>query len=224
MKDTASVMQKLDAWVGSVGNGRYQPENNPACSTNLSVLPVFGMQQVRAEIEEFTQVLVNRDLQYTGVAVEIGLGHFGSSHFLWRHLFNKVLTVEINHHRVNRFSLNLEKHYGYDCLSDKKSMFVINPSASSYAVGKVYSHVSNIDMLFIDGEHSYSAVLADWLLYAPLVQPGGLVAFHDCQSTDGDGGVKRFLEDLQQGKFVSVGKINNIIHSDNVGISYYEVA
>lgn len=36
-----------------------------------------------------------------------------------------------------------------------------------------------IDLLFIDGDHSLAGVRADFELYAPLVRPGGLIAFHD---------------------------------------------
>jgi predicted O-methyltransferase YrrM len=36
-----------------------------------------------------------------------------------------------------------------------------------------------LDVLFIDGDHSYGGVRADWEMYGPLVAPGGVVAFHD---------------------------------------------
>jgi predicted O-methyltransferase YrrM len=36
-----------------------------------------------------------------------------------------------------------------------------------------------VDFLFIDGDHSYAGVKADFQAYAPLVRPGGLVGFHD---------------------------------------------
>jgi len=36
-----------------------------------------------------------------------------------------------------------------------------------------------LDVLFIDGDHSYGGVRADWEMYGPLVAPDGLVAFHD---------------------------------------------
>lgn len=36
-----------------------------------------------------------------------------------------------------------------------------------------------IDFLFIDGDHSYDGVTADFNDYSPLVRPGGLVACHD---------------------------------------------
>jgi predicted O-methyltransferase YrrM len=36
-----------------------------------------------------------------------------------------------------------------------------------------------LDVLFIDGDHSYEGVRADFELYAPLVRSGGIVAIHD---------------------------------------------
>lgn len=42
-----------------------------------------------------------------------------------------------------------------------------------------------IDLLFIDGDHSFDAVLADWTLYAPLLSPGAAVAMHDIGWAEG---------------------------------------
>lgn len=36
-----------------------------------------------------------------------------------------------------------------------------------------------VDLLFIDGDHSYEGVKTDFLRYRNLVRPGGLIAFHD---------------------------------------------
>ena len=38
-----------------------------------------------------------------------------------------------------------------------------------------------LDFLFIDGDHTYEGVAADFALYSPLVRVGGLIAFHDVQ-------------------------------------------
>jgi predicted O-methyltransferase YrrM len=35
------------------------------------------------------------------------------------------------------------------------------------------------DFVLVDGDHSAEGVRADWERYAPLVRPGGIVAFHD---------------------------------------------
>lgn len=36
-----------------------------------------------------------------------------------------------------------------------------------------------VDFLFIDADHRYAGVARDYALYADLVRPGGLIAFHD---------------------------------------------
>jgi predicted O-methyltransferase YrrM len=46
-------------------------------------------------------------------------------------------------------------------------------------VARVRELAAPVDLLFIDGDHSYDAVRADYESYAPLVREGGLIAFHD---------------------------------------------
>ena len=38
-----------------------------------------------------------------------------------------------------------------------------------------------LDLLFIDGDHTYEGVKADFELYSGFVKPGGVIAFHDIQ-------------------------------------------
>jgi predicted O-methyltransferase YrrM len=44
---------------------------------------------------------------------------------------------------------------------------------------RVRKATGGVDFLFIDGDHSYESVRADFEDYSPLVRPGGLIAFHD---------------------------------------------
>lgn len=67
-----------------------------------------------------------------------------------------------------------------------------------------------IDFLFIDGDHTLSGVSADYALYAPLVRPGGVIAFHDVndtvQATQQDFAVPAFFAMLPDPKMIfSVG-------------------
>jgi cephalosporin hydroxylase len=57
-----------------------------------------------------------------------------------------------------------------------------------------------IDLLFIDGDHSYESVQADYLAYSPLVRGGGLIAFHDIVPGPEErvGGVPHFWQELKQ--------------------------
>jgi predicted O-methyltransferase YrrM len=59
-----------------------------------------------------------------------------------------------------------------------------------------------LDLLFIDGDHSYEGVRQDFADYAPLVRSGGLIAFHDIVPSGpgkhGDpGGVPTFWSELK---------------------------
>ena len=40
-----------------------------------------------------------------------------------------------------------------------------------------------VDVLFVDGDHSYDGVSGDFRMYSRLVVPGGIVAFHDILTT-----------------------------------------
>ena len=63
-----------------------------------------------------------------------------------------------------------------------------------------------IDLLFIDGDHSYEGVKADWEGFKPFVKPFGLVVFHDTiwdlkpdpKWSRADMGVPRFVEELRR--------------------------
>lgn len=57
-----------------------------------------------------------------------------------------------------------------------------------------------IDFLFIDGDHSYEGVKADFDRYRPLVAPGGAVALHDIAVTAPESrcGVHRFWGELRR--------------------------
>jgi predicted O-methyltransferase YrrM len=63
-----------------------------------------------------------------------------------------------------------------------------------------------IDLLFIDGDHSYEGVRHDWDLFVPYVKPFGIVVFHDTAweifnnrgPARPDMGVPRFVDELRE--------------------------
>lgn len=52
-------------------------------------------------------------------------------------------------------------------------------SADPDIVRLVANYSRGIDLLFVDGDHSYEGVSADWAAYGPLLSAGAIVAFHD---------------------------------------------
>jgi cephalosporin hydroxylase len=57
-----------------------------------------------------------------------------------------------------------------------------------------------VDVLFIDGDHTYDGVKQDYEMYAPLVRAGGVIAFHDIVPTSSDGPRPKNDFDLQGGE------------------------
>jgi predicted O-methyltransferase YrrM len=64
----------------------------------------------------------------------------------------------------------------------------------------------HIDMMFIDGDHSYAGIKKDWDLFVPHVREFGVVVFHDTlwdlrpdpRWSRDDMGVPKFVEDLRE--------------------------
>jgi len=67
---------------------------------------------------------------------------------------------------------------------DKNVSLIFGRSDSPGVITKVKNIIGiDVDLLFIDGEHTYEVVKSDYENYGHLVRPGGLIMFHDTQST-----------------------------------------
>jgi glycosyltransferase involved in cell wall biosynthesis/predicted O-methyltransferase YrrM len=86
-----------------------------------------------------------------------------------------------------------------------------------------------IDLLHIDGDHTYEGVKSDYEMYAPLVRSGGLIAFHDVLPHPGfpsckvdelwdqlkhADGVSEFFDYEQQASWGQWGGIGVIVRED----------
>jgi predicted O-methyltransferase YrrM len=58
-------------------------------------------------------------------------------------------------------------------------------STDPQIVRRVAELPGKIDLLFIDGDHSFDAVLSDWRTYKPLLSNGALIVMHDIGWAEG---------------------------------------
>jgi cephalosporin hydroxylase len=70
-----------------------------------------------------------------------------------------------------------------------------------------------VDILFIDGDHSYNAVISDFKMYSSLVAPGGYIIFDDYldheHSPDVKPAVDFIVETMLDDEFIVHGSIQN---------------
>lgn len=69
---------------------------------------------------------------------------------------------------------------------------------STFELTKQLFGCTLVDLLFIDGDHTYEGVKKDWEMYSPLVRPGGMVVFHDVAGNYEDTQVKRLWDSIKR--------------------------
>ena len=138
--------------------------------------------------------------------VEVGVAR-GGTNYLLRNCIPSVEHVI----GVDYFPRNTRLHRKLHPASVKLD-FVGGQSAGATTLTEVKRLLNGkpIDLLFIDGDHSYEGAMADYDAYRPLVRDGGWIAFHDIvpQARNVDGSaingfavdVDRVWAELSQGK------------------------
>ena len=143
---------------------------------------LLATAQVRSEIIQLTELITQRRPK---TVVEIGTAQ-GGTLFLWCRLANPQATI---------VSIDLPggihgggypywKSWIYQRfpLTGQKLHLLRGDSHQPEMLARLKSVLpgdGKVDFLFIDGDHTYEGVKADFEMYSPLVRPGGLVVFHD---------------------------------------------
>jgi predicted O-methyltransferase YrrM len=129
-----------------------------------------GAMQKDQELASFAALVMDLEPK---VIVEIG-SDAGGTLWLWQQLAPRVIGITLEKAWVGVFSTgrDLDAH---DCdmiIGDSHDVNVRHEL--EVTLGGEW-----IDVLFIDGDHSYQGAKTDFEMYSPLVRPGGIVAFHD---------------------------------------------
>ena len=153
-------------------------------------------QQVREELEDFLNLLEENNVKKM---LQIGLGHWGSTHFILSLLLDEITTVEYDTQFIVRYQAEMDSDFEMIYEGDST---------------KIHGDIKGeFDAVFIDGNHSYEYVKKDLENYWSKVKPGGIVALHDVNFEGDRYGSPRVLrESGLDWKFIS--------HSAEVGIAY----
>jgi len=137
--------------------------------------------------------------------LEIG-SLFGGTLWYWSHLPSIEILVAVDlpsdWEQVADDVREAREHWS-DWVTPRVPVFV-NLSADSHAAETLTTVTdilagSHFDFAFIDGDHTYEGVRADWLAWSTLVRPGGVVAFHDTwpNADRQEPGVVRWIDELR---------------------------
>lgn len=151
-------------------------------------------------VGEFNDFLKVYKLLGPQVVVEIGAFN-GATLWAWTHNntnLKKLVAVDLPIPPSDgRFDEMIRSRSMWNTwMKDVQFIDIQGDSHETETFVKVANSVSHkeVDMLFIDGDHSYEGVKQDWEMYSPLVKKGGIVVFHDSVGYDS---VKRLCDELR---------------------------
>lgn len=116
--------------------------------------------------------------------------------------------------------------YNYECwkknLAEWDGLRAFALRGESHEVRKTFEEfcTTGIDLLFIDGDHTFKGVLTDLQDWEPLVNPGGVVAGHDWDSNawpDVQEAVRHYRPDRE----INVGMIYHYTNPKNSALCYW---
>jgi predicted O-methyltransferase YrrM len=117
-------------------------------------------------------------------ALEIGCYDGGTTIFL-SHICENLITIDQpNQPRFDEYKYNIgdSNIYGSKLLNTITNFnYVSGSSHNEDTLNRVINLLGDkkLDLLFIDGDHSYEGVKQDYEMYSKLVKKGGIIAFHD---------------------------------------------
>ena len=131
--------------------------------------------QSRVEMEELCKVAVE-PLNPRSVCLETGL-LYGGSHYLWKMLFDMVISIEHNESCCQIARKRLTE-YG---VAMSGSVIIHGETRGEDTIERVKTAMGSepLDFIFLDADHAWKAVQADFETYLPMLRPGGVVAIAD---------------------------------------------
>jgi predicted O-methyltransferase YrrM len=143
--------------------------------------------------------------------VEIGCYAGGSACLVLQRKNTEVISIDLgkpispNIVKTNVDNLNIHNN---------THVYLEGNSQTYEMVDKVKELTDSIDVLFIDGDHTYQGVVNDFMLYKDLVSKGGYIVFDDYNDHDHSPEVKHAVDDIVRSHpnlYNVIGTVDNIL-------------
>lgn len=182
-------------------------------------LPTFGgsfqggihCQQIADELAPCIRAIIESGIKVRSY-LEIGVAAGGTT-FLFDHFFkpeNMVLVDDNKHHKAGLRP---------DILKHVPAHEIIGRSADESSVAAAAA-LAPYDVIVIDGDHLYTGVKIDTLLYLPMLRKGGFLVLHD--SALPEWGVERVVRELKLDPSVEfIGEYVSSNHTRPLGVALF---
>ena len=139
---------------------------HPVAVAREAILAHNALQK-GGELAAFLALLADVDPQ---VMVEVG-SDAGGGLWAWRQVCPRVIGITLADGPFGS-GISLDPH-GCEILHGDSHQWSTYHRLARMLDG------DRVDVLFVDGDHTFKGVKADYEMFGPLVRPGGIVAFHD---------------------------------------------
>jgi predicted O-methyltransferase YrrM len=162
----------------------------------------FRPLQKQSEILRLLKIVRSRR---PGAICEIGAAGCGTTFLLAREAANDATIVTLD------LAFTASRRAALSCfaLAEQKLFCLQEDSHHPVTVRRLTDCLEGkeLDLLYLDGDHSYEGIKADFELYSPFVKRGGMIVFHDIvpdfktrygiETSSYVGGVPRFWKELK---------------------------
>jgi len=144
--------------------------------------------------------------------VEIGCYAGGSACLVSQRKNTNIISIDLGYPispeipKLNFNNFNSEKN---------NYVYIQGDSTSNETLLNLKKNISEIDVLFIDGDHSYNGVKMDFEIYSPLVKNGGYIIFDDYNDFQFSPEVKKSVDDIVKNNldYEIIGTLPNIFEA-----------
>jgi len=167
--------------------------------------------QYKEEITVFAELCQKHSPK---VIVEIGTAYGGVLYILSRYLRSckKIISMDLDD-RFYKLGFFRKRTKFIKEFAPDKEMHFMNGNSHDEMIEAELSKIlmgEKIDLLFIDGDHSYAGVRDDFERYRKYVAPGGIIALHDVGQLEHVLGPPLYWKEIKQADY----KTREIIFQD----------